>query len=328
MNWKSAIPLLAVMQGVEFASFSNSFTPSKSSFFRPINRAFPHEPSLKNIRRFGFERDTAGDCEFHFCSCRCAAVDVQAAANSLRPLAHPFQSTVSSAIRAHHLWVNAAPAIPYKKAKFLVLVVEFDFDILRPRVPNSVDQRLPADAIHSITKDRVLRACLTADDQTIPSVIGQVQFIANSRKRLLQISSRVRRGAHAADRVASFVDHSSHQFQNTAERLLCGRIFRQTVGNDMELHRSAQESLQQRIVQFLRNLGALCQPFLEHTIEMRPHLVQSQAIERQHSKTEGRDDTEAKPPGLPKKRCNLQSDDRFLRVPNAVCVAGDHSKTV
>ena len=178
MNWKSAIPLFASPQGGEFASFSNSFTPSKSSFFGPINRAFPHEPSLKNIRRFGFERDTAGDCEFHFCSCRCAAVDVQAAANSLRPLAHPFQSTVSSAIRAHHLWVNAAPAIPYKKAKFLVLVVEFDFDILRPRVPNSVDQRLPADAIHFITKDRVQRACLTADDHTKPNVIGQVQFIA------------------------------------------------------------------------------------------------------------------------------------------------------
>src|SRR5437867_8380200 len=114
-------------------------------FFGPVSRTPPAEPSLKNIRRFGFERDMAGDCEFHFCSSRCAAIDVKAAADSLGSLARYFQSSVSSAIGTHHLWVNAVAAVAYKNAKFLGLVLEFDFDILRRGVPNSVDQRLPAD---------------------------------------------------------------------------------------------------------------------------------------------------------------------------------------
>ena len=106
------------------------------------------------------------------------------------------------------------------------------------------------------------------------------------------------------------------------------RILGQAVHGHVQLHGSAQKALQQRVVQFLRDAGALRQPLLETNVELAGELAQPEAIESQNGERAGRDHAEPKPPGLPERGSHLESERGFVPVPDAIRVAGDHAEAI
>src|SRR5262245_24960019 len=128
-----------------------------SSRGRGMRTAFPAgaEPSLDNSRRLMCERHIAGDRKFDFSSSGGAAVDVKAASNSLGSFAHARQPPVTVAAGPQALRVNTVPVVPHPDSKLFVRILELDFDILCGRVPDSIDECLPANAIDLVTKHRV-----------------------------------------------------------------------------------------------------------------------------------------------------------------------------
>ncbi len=87
------------------------------------------------------------------------------------------------------------------------------------------------------------------------------------------------------------------------------------VGSDVQLHRSADKSLQQRVVQILRDARALGEPLLEPDVQPARDLVHAQAVEAGGAEHEGNDTPDAKPRRLPHFRRDRESDCRFNRAP-------------
>src|SRR5262245_59883235 len=90
------------------------------------------------------------------------------------------------------LWSHTTSVIAHHKSKLGLRVFQLDFDILCTGVSNGVGQRLPADAMHSVVKDRVQWTRVTAHNHTEVYVILHLQLIPHSRKCLLQIFRVVR----------------------------------------------------------------------------------------------------------------------------------------
>src|SRR6185369_10228648 len=106
------------------------------------------------------------------------------------------------------------------------------------------------------------------------------------------------------------------------------RILRQTIDCDMELHGGAEKTLQQRIVQLLRDAGPLREPFFKADIEALGHLAHSEAVENQGPKDTGQQRAKAEPPRLPEHRLDFEVDGGRVAVPDAVRVTCDHTKTI
>ena len=80
---------------------------------------------------------------------------------------------------------------------------------------------------------------------------------------------------------------------------LGGGVVRYLVLCDIELHRRAQNTLQESIVQLLRNPCALRKTLLESDIQLARQQVDSQAIENYHRQNHDRYIQALEPPRLP-----------------------------
>jgi hypothetical protein len=70
-------------------------------------------------------------------------------------------------------------------------------------------------------------------------------------------------GAWPAHGVAAFLDYQPRELRGAGQQGARRRIVGQQVRGDIHLHGGAQESLQERIVQFLCDAGSLRQALLE-----------------------------------------------------------------
>ena len=129
--------------------------------------------------------------------------------------------------------------------------------LLRLRMLECVDQSLPADAIDLIAQHRMQWPRLAVHNHAKSGVFLDGEFLLDARKRLFEIERTAMRRAQPANRVAAFLDHLLDQLQHAAQRWLGRRIGGQAVHRDMQLHGGAEEALQQRVVQFLRDAGPL-----------------------------------------------------------------------
>src|SRR5262245_52268974 len=92
----------------------------------------------------------------------------------------------------------------------------------------------------------------------------------------------------------------------------------------MQLHRCAQTSLKERVVQILSNTH----PLLHAQIETMRDLSQSQFIEGRDQDDQSSYQRQAKPHGLVIRRVDGKIEGRAGLVPYAAVVAGAHAKSV
>ncbi len=87
-----------------------------------------------------------------------------------------------------------------------------------------IEQRLPADPINLIPKHGMQGPAFTIDNHAkvdFPSrLLGSDKLLLDAGERLLEIERGALRRAQAANGVAAFVDHLTHQFQRPGERRL------------------------------------------------------------------------------------------------------------
>lgn len=131
--------------------------------------------------------------------------------------------------------------------------------------------------------------------------------------------------AQSLNGVPAFVDDVAHALQHTIELRLERRLVH-FFGDDVELHGGADESLQQRIVQLLRDPRPLRQTLFEPDVQLRGYSVQVKAIETPHCQDNQAGEHQHKGARLIERRMNDEVQRGTLGVPNAVVVGGNHTE--
>ena len=73
--------------------------------------------------------------------------------------------------------------------------------------------------------------------------------------------------------VTAFFKHLSHYLHNMGQRRLRLQVFGQAINGDVKLHGGADDSLQQRVMEFLRDARALGQSFFKAQVQLSRHLM-------------------------------------------------------
>src|SRR5215469_382586 len=96
----------------------------------------------------------------------------------------------------------------------------------------------------------------------------------------------------------------------------------------MKLHRRAEHTLQQRIMQFLRHMRAFGEALFKANVEHVSQAVHPDAVNQQRCQPDAEYTPQAKPPRLPKCRFNLKPDRSLRTIPQSIAVASHHTKSI
>ena len=96
----------------------------------------------------------------------------------------------------------------------------------------------------------------------------------------------------------------------------------------MHLHGSAQEALQQRVVQFLSDTGALSQTLIEAGIDARSQLPNAQPVQGRQENGATCNAQEQEPSSLKPGKRNVERQCCTCLVPNAIVIAGNYLELV
>src|SRR6267154_83121 len=96
----------------------------------------------------------------------------------------------------------------------------------------------------------------------------------------------------------------------------------------MQLHRDAEKTLQEGVMQFLGNACSFSKPFLKSNVKQLSQLMHSYPVHRQCRQPGTEYAAQAKPPGLPQRRLNFEPDLSPSRTPKSVAVTGNHSEAI
>src|ERR1700678_4303780 len=117
--------------------------------------------------------------------------------------------------------------------------------------------------------------------------------------------------------------------ENTVEcSLRFLRTLRQHVLRRLQVEQQSLKTLQQGVVQFAGNTGALAQAFLNPHIKLPGDLVKPQAIQEPCEASQCNYGRQLKPPCLPESRLNPEGYIRLGAVPQTVAVGGYHPESV
>src|SRR5579863_1311079 len=116
-----------------------------------------------------------------------------------------------------HLRVDAAAVIVDPEAKITGAVLQFDLNMVGPRMTEGISQRLPANPIDLVTNQWIERLLPTFNNQAEfdwPLVrVPAAKLLLNLGERNLQIQRDSARRAEPAQSTPTLLDHLTHQFQ-------------------------------------------------------------------------------------------------------------------
>src|SRR5271170_5928373 len=224
--------------------------------------------------------------------------------------------------------INATAIVAHKNLQMACLIFDFHLNTSRSGMPESIGQRFPPDKIQVITDSGTQSPGSALDNNAKTTVGWHPEILLNPQKCFLQILGGRFRGAQSSKRVPAIVDNPGHEFENPAHKRLGRRIFLKIISGDMKLHRGAEYSLQQRIVQLLRNPRSLGKPFVETNIHLLCELADSQTKKCQHRGRNSQQYGQPKPPRLPKHRLDLELQRGLRAIPQSVAVTGSNVEEV
>ena len=128
------------------------------------------------------------------------------------------------------------------------------------------------------------------------------EILSQSREGSLKALVARFRCAQPTQRISTFFSDCTHQLQDPFQERFGGRVLRELVFSYIKLERGAQNTLQQRVMQFLRNPRTFGEPLLETNIQSFRQLMNAQAINRQDRQATPCKTSHSKPPRLPERR--------------------------
>ena len=116
--------------------------------------------------------NVAGNGEFDLRAGGGAAENMEPRADPVRPLAHSRKAPVSIAPRSQYLRVDPATIVAHQNTQLAGRILQFDLDLLRPRMAKCIDQRFPADSVHFVPEQRAQGPPLTVDNDAKVDVVA------------------------------------------------------------------------------------------------------------------------------------------------------------
>ena len=154
------------------------------------------------------------------------------------------------------------------------LVFYLDFYVPGSGVAEGTHQGFATDAVDFIADDRVQRAGAAFDSDAKINLLFDGEFLPNAGKCLLDVKGAATgRSAEALKSVAAFFKNLTHDVKNMGQRRLRRQILGQMINRDVKLHRGADDTLQQRVMEFLRDFGSLGESFFEAELQLFRHTV-------------------------------------------------------
>ena len=193
-------------------------------------------------------------------------------------------------------------------------------------MPEGVDQGLTSDAIHLVANERMDRADASLYRHLEIRAIARGVFLLHQTEGLLEVVAAL--GAQPADRDTALVADAAHQEEHALELLPVRRVGWQIVDGGMQLHRGAHDTLQQRVVQLLRDPRALGQAFFETDVQLPGQLPRAQPVGREREPAAGGDDEETEPGRLPEGRLHHERDRRVGLPPSSISRAAHHAEAI
>src|SRR5262245_2448029 len=123
-------------------------------------------------------------------------------------------------------------------------ILQLDFYALGSGVAEGIHQRFPTDSICFVADHRVQSSGAPCDCDSITDLRLDGEFLAEMGKRLFQIERVTFGRSDTANCISAFFYDLPDQIEDAAEQRFGGRIGRQVIDRRVELHGSAEKSLQ------------------------------------------------------------------------------------
>ncbi len=147
-------------------------------------------------------------------------------------------------------------------------------------MPKSIYDRLPCNEINLIPNQRAQLPRVTLGDHAEIDIPGQSEFFVKPRKSLLQAFIAGLWRAQGSKGVASFFTDLLQQLKAALNWGFCRRICRQTIVRQIEMDGSAENPLQECVVQVARDSLALLKTFRKAGLNARGKPAKAKSIEQ------------------------------------------------
>src|ERR1700728_259603 len=200
--------------------------------------------------------------------------------------------------------VDSTAIVAHQHFQMSARIFYFDFDTIRLCMHKCIQQSLAANAIDFIADQRPQWTRNTINDNAEISFVVDGKFLPQSREGNLKVLAARFRCAQSTQRISTLFSDCTHQLQDPFQERFGGRVLRELVFRYIKLERGAQNTLQQRVMQFLRNARTLGKPLLEAIIQSFRQLMNTQSIYGDDRQATPCKTSHSKPPRLPERGFN------------------------
>jgi hypothetical protein len=193
----------------------------------------------------------------------------------------------------------AFSVIDKRKTQTRGFVAKFDFDEISCRMPERIHQSLATDPISFIADGRVQPSAPALNQNPKVDLLRNGKFLSDPRKSEFKIVTVRVRGSQTLHYIPPLLTNNIHQFQNSTDKRLCRGIRRQDLIRNVQVHGGAQETLQQSVVEILRNSRTFGQAFFEAKVQLLGNVTHTPAIHANRDDEQSEGDAQAKPQCLP-----------------------------
>src|SRR5579863_1475101 len=224
--------------------------------------------------------------------------------------------------------IDSNSVVAHRDPKLSARIFDFYFDSVRTCVYKCIHQYLAANAVDFVTDHWPQRTRNTVGNQAEVGFTVEEKFLPQSREGRLEALVIHFRCAQPAECISAFFSDRTHQLKNSFQERLGGRIRGELVFCDVKLESGAQNTLQQGVMEFLRNPRTLGEPLLETNTQSVRQLMNSQPVNGQDRQATPCKTSHSKPPRLPKCWFDDERDRRLWAVPKTETVGGNNVKTI
>jgi hypothetical protein len=190
---------------------------------------------------------------------------------------------------------NPVTVIADENPQLVVKILHIHVDIAGPGMVKCIDQRFTTEAVDFIAYKWVQWPWLAFNNNTKIMRLRGGKFLLDSGKCLFETKRVAAIRAQSTDSVPALLYDLTHHFVDMVQGRYGRRVRGQVINRDMKLHRGAEKSLQQRVVQFLSDTRALRKSLFKAQIQLPGQLAHSQSIKDQYCNHESQDARYLKP---------------------------------
>src|SRR5215470_11361035 len=167
-----------------------------------------------------------------------------------------------------NMQIDSAAIVAYDNTKFVSAIFKLHHNSFRFRMPKCIRHRFSANAVNLIAYDRMQKPRAPFHDNTKIGLRLNSEVLWETTEGFVKILRTVVGETQAANGIAAIFNHESHQLEDPVEQRPRWRIGAHVIARHVQLHRRTQYSLQQSVMQFLRDSRPFCEPLLKPGIQL------------------------------------------------------------